>query len=207
MELSLVPIEGEKIISEEEKERAKRRARHIPPEELTRFDNEDRKQIKHFLTLLISLSERFHHDMKENAEDQDETGSYERHIAKLQAQRRALFEAPPPAVADFIELMQFFAMEPWPEFEMMIAGIRGEDLQRYYDTKLKTAVDPFHMSAEDDIDRTQDERMELARKCRVTPHEIEELVRFHSLESLVKHLIDGRRLMTGEFWNLSHYDL
>ncbi|MEN8197989.1 MAG: hypothetical protein ABFS30_15990 [Pseudomonadota bacterium] len=207
MELSLVPIEGEKVISEEEKERRKRRARHIPPEELSRFDNEDRKQIKDFLTLLITLSERFHRDMEEHAEDQGETNSYGKHIAKLQAQRQVLFDDPPPAVGDFIELLQFFAMEPWPEFEMMIAGIRGEDLKRYYDTNLKTAADPFHMRAEDDIDGAQDEQIELAMKCRITPHEIKELVQFHSLESLVKHLIDGRRLMTLDFWNISQYDL
>ncbi len=207
MELSLVPIEGEIVVSEEEKERAKRRARHIPPEQLSRFDNEDRKQIKHFLSLLITLSEQLHHDMREHEKDPGDTAAYQGHIVKLQAQRQALFDAPTRAVADFIELLQFYAMEPWPEFEMMIAGIRGEDLQRYYDTKLKAAVDPFHIRAEDDVDRAQDEQMELAKQCRITPHEIKELVWFHSLESLVKHLIDGRQLMTGEFWNLGHYDL
>ena len=75
MELSLVPMEGKEAISEEEKERAKRRARQIPPEELTRFDNEDRKQIKHFLTSLITLSERLHHDV-EISEDRDETDAH-----------------------------------------------------------------------------------------------------------------------------------
>ena len=78
MKLSLVPIEGGKAISEEEKERAKRRTRQIPPEELSRFDNEDRKQIKHFLTLLITLSELFHHDMMEDAEDRGETDSHKK---------------------------------------------------------------------------------------------------------------------------------
>ena len=63
MELSLVPIEGKEQISEEEKARAERRAQRIPPEELSRFDNEDRKLIKDFLTSLIAQSERFHHDM------------------------------------------------------------------------------------------------------------------------------------------------
>lgn len=206
MELSLVPMEGKEAISKEEKERAKRRARQIPPEELTRFNNEDRKQIKHFLTSLITLSERFHHDV-EHSEDRDETDAHDKHIAKLQAQRHALFDTPPPPIADFIDLLQFFAMEPWPEFEMMIAGIRGEDLQRYYEDKLKVAVDPFHVGVEGDVDRTQDEQMETAKKCRITSHEIEELVQFHSLESLVKNLIHGRQLMKGEFWKLSHYDL
>ena len=207
MELSLVPIEGEKVISEEERERAKRRTREVPPAALSRFDNEDRKQIKHFLTLLITLTERLHHDMMEHAEDQGETDSHEKHIAKLQAQRQALFDAPPPAIADFIELLQFFAMEPWPEFEKMITDIRGEDAQDYDEAKSKAADDPYHMGAEGDADRAQDEQMEPAKKCRITPHEIKELVQCHSLESLVQHLIHGRRLMNGEFWNLSHYDL
>ncbi len=207
MELSLVPIEGDKVVSEEEKQRAKRRARQIRPAELARFDNEDRKQIKHFLTLLITLSEQLHHDMLEHAEDPGETDSYEIHIAKLQAQRHALFDSTSPAIADFIDLLQFYAMEPWPEFEMMIAGTRGEDLQRYYEAKLKAAVDPYHVGAEGNVDRAQDEQMENAKKCRITPHEIGELVQSHSLESLVKHLIHGRRLANGEFWKISHYDI
>jgi hypothetical protein len=207
MKLSLVPLEGEKTLSEEEKERAARRARHIPPEKLRRFDNEDRKQIKHFLTLLITLTERLQHDMKEHSDGPGDTAAYEKHIVKLQTQRQALFDSPPPPVADFIELLNLYAMEPWPEFEMMIAGVRGEDLQRYYDTKLKSAVDPFHMDVEDEVERAQDERLELAKKCRITPHEIKELVLFHSLESLVEHLIHGRQLMSGDFWDVGHYDL
>jgi hypothetical protein len=207
MELSLVPIEGEKDVSEEKKARAERRARPIPPEKLSRFDDEDRKQIKHFLILLITLSERVHHEMAEAAKDQGQAHSHKRRIAELQSGRRALFDTPPPAVVDFIELLQFFVMEPWPEFEMMIAGIRGEDLQRYYEAKLKAVVDPHHMDAEGDVDRAQDEQMENARKCRITPHEIEELVQLHSLESMVKNLIHGRGLMNGEFWNVSHYNL
>ena len=207
MELSLEPIEGDKVVSEEEKQRAERRTQRIPPEELDRFDDEDRKQIKHFLALLIALSERFHHDMMEHADDPGETDVHEKHIAKLQAQRHALFDDPSPSIAEFIELLQFFAMEPWPEFEMMIAGVRGEDLQRYYEAKLNAAVDSFHVAAESDVDRAQDEQMESVRKCRITQNEIEELVQCHSLESLVKSLIDGRRLMNGEFWKVSHYDL
>ncbi len=207
MELSLVPIEGKEPISEEEKERAERRARRIPPQKLNRFDTEDRKQIKDFMTSLIALSERFHHDMLEHVVTHDETEAHEIHIAKLQAQRHALFEAPPPVLADFIELLQFFVMEPWPEFEMMIAGIRGEDQQAYYEAKLAAAVDPYRMDAEGDVERAQDEQMENAKKCRITPHEIEELIQFHSLESLVKNLIHGRRLMNGQFWDASHYNL
>ena len=207
MELSLVPIEGQEQISEEEKARAERRSRRIPPEEVSRFDNEDRKLIKNFLTSLITQSERFHHDMREHVVVHDETEAHEIHIAKLHAQRHALFEDAVPVIADFIELLQFFEMEPWPEFEMMIAGIRGEDQQAYYEAKLAAAVDPYRMDMEGDTERAQDEQMENAKKCRITPTEIEELIQFHSLESLVKNLIHGRRLMNGQFWDASHYNV
>lgn len=207
MELSLVPIEGERILSEEEKERAARRARKIPPEALSRFGDDDRKQIRGFLTSLITLAEQFHHEMSELAQNNDSADFHKERIEQLQVQRKALFDAPLPPVADFIELLQFFVMEPWPEFEMMIAGIRGEDQQLYYEAKLKAAVDPFRMEAEGDLERAQDEQMDGVQKCRITPSEIEELVEFHSLESLVKNLVHGRKLMNGEFWDASHYDL
>jgi len=207
MKLSLVPIEGEKVVSAEEKERMKRRVRQIPPEVLSRFDNEARKEIKDFLVSLITLSEQIHHETKTYAKEGDETDSYDKATAKLQAQRQALFDNPSLAVGNFIELLQFYAMEPWPDLEMMIASIRGEDVQRYYDTKLKTAADPSHMDAKKEIERAKDEQLQLTLKCRITPHEIKELVNFHSLESLVEHLIEGRRLASGAFWDVGHYDV
>ena len=68
-------------------------------------------------------------------------------------------------------------------------------------------ADTNFVTAEGDVDQAQDDQMEAAKHCRITPSEIDELVQFHSLESLVKNLIQGRRLMNGEFWELSHYDL
>ena len=151
MELSLVPIEGDRILSEEEKERAALRARKIPPEALSRFGDDDRKQIRGFLTSLITLAEKFHHEMSELAQNNDSADFQKERIEQLQVQRKALFDAPLPPVADFIELLQFFVMEPWPEFEMMIAGIRGEDQQLYDEAKLKAVFDPFRMVAEGDL--------------------------------------------------------
>ena len=184
-----------------------RRARKIPPEALSRLGDDDRKQIRGCLTSLITLAEQFHHEMSELAQTHDSADFHKERIEQLQGQRKALFDAPLPPVADFIGLLQFFVMEPWPEFEMMIAGIRGEDQQLYYEAKLKAAVDPFRMEAEGDLARAQDEQMDGVQKCRITPSEIEELVEFHSLESLVKNLVHGRNLMNGEFWDASHYDL
>lgn len=207
MKLSLVPIDGERVISDEEKERMKRRVRQIPLEVLGRYDNEDRKEIKEFLASLMILSEQIHHDMKEHAKDGIEADPYDKATADLQAQRQALFDEPTLAVRNFIELLQFYPMEPWPELEMMIASIRGEDVQHHYDTKVKTAADPPDMDAKKkEIERAKSEQMQLTMKCRPTAHEIKELVQFHSLESLVKHLIEGRRLASGAFWNVSHYD-
>ena len=184
MELALVPDE-DGAISEQEKQRAEQRVREIPPEDLASFDEEHRKRIKHFLTTLIVLSERFHHYV-EHAEEWDDAADYEQDVAELHARRHQLFENPMPVIALFIEMLHFFPMEPWPEFDMMIAGIRGEDLQTYYEAKL-----------------------EGTNPRRITPCEIDELVHSHSLEGLVKNLIQSRRLMAGEFWgNLwenSHY--
>lgn len=207
MKLSLVPLDDEQVISDEEKERLKLRLRHIPPQVLGRFDNQQRNEIKAFLISLITLSERIHHDMLEHAKVADEADSYDEDTQKLQAERQALFDNPSPAVRTLIELLQFYAMEPWPDLQMMIASIRGEDVQQYYDTNLKAAADDSQLDAKKKIEQAKKEQMELTSKCRITPHEISELVQFHSLESLVKHLIEGRRLASGAFWNVGHYDL
>ncbi len=55
MELSLEPIEGEKILSEEEKERIKRRALPIPEEAISRFSDTEQKEMRLFLASLISI--------------------------------------------------------------------------------------------------------------------------------------------------------
>lgn len=207
MKLSLIPIDGEKVISDKEKELMKRRAFQIPSKALGRFDNEDRKQIKDFLISLITLSEQIHHDMTEHAKERGDTDSNDMNTSKLQAQRQALFDNPSPTVGAFIGLLHFHAMESWHEFETMIASIRGEGLQHEYDAKLQTTADSSHTDAENEIERAIDKRLELAMRCRITPHEIKELIQSHSLESLVKHLIEGRRSAIGAIWDVSHYDL
>jgi hypothetical protein len=207
MELKLVPIEGEKVISEEEKERIKRRARPISPEAIHRFSDAEQKEIKLFLAPLIVFTEQFHHDLEQKEEHKDNLDKYEEHITKLQVDRKALFENPLPSVAKFIELLELYPMEPWHEYELMIAGIRGDDLKHYYDTKLKATVDQFHIQVEGDTEKEQEKQLTRELKCRITPKEIRDLVLFHPLEDLVKHLIESRQLISGEFWNVGLYDL
>lgn len=207
MELKLVPMEGEKTISKEEKERRKKRAQPIPPEKLQGFSSTEQKEIKTFLAALVVLTEQYHHDMDQKAEHKENLDYYENHIEKLQADRQALFQNPTPAVEKFIKLLDLYAMEPWHEFELMIAGIRGDDLHHYYETKLKATVDQYHVRVEDDLDREQENRLLNEMKCRMTAKEIHDLVFFHPLEDLVRHLISGRQLISGEFWNVGLYDL
>jgi len=207
LELKLVPIEGEKVLTREEKERLKRRARPVSPEVIRRFSNTEQKEIKNFFALLIVLTEQFHHDMEQKGAHRDKLDYYEEQIAKLQADRQALFHNPLPSVAKFIELLDLYPMEPWHEYELMIAGIRGDDLKHYYETKLKATVDQYHVRVEDDLEREQDARLMRELKCRITAKEIRDLVLFHPLEDLVMHLIAGRQLITGEFWNVGLYDL
>lgn len=208
MKLSLVPLDGEKAISDEEKERMQLRMRQIPPAVLGRFDDKDCQSIKEFLISLITLSERIHHEVTEHTKETRESDSYNEATAKLQTQRQALFDDPSPAVRPFIELLRFHAMESWPDLEMMIASIRGEDVQHYYDTKSTTDADASEEDAKKkEIEQAKNEQLELTTKCRITPHEIKELVHCHSLEILVKHLIEGRRMASGAFWNVGHYDL
>jgi len=211
MELKLVPIEGDergKVLSEEEKERLKRRARPIPPEVIRGFSDAEQKEMKFFLASLIVFTEQFNHDMELlKGELEYNRDYYEGHIDKLQVDRKALFENPSPPVAKFIKLLELYPMEPWHEYELMIAGIRGDDLKHYYETKLKAAVDEFHVHVEDGMDKDQEDQLTRELKCRMTPKDIQDLVLFHSLEDLVKHLIESRQLITGEFWNVGLYDL
>ena len=64
MKLELEPIEGEKILTEEEKERLKRRTRPIPPDALDQFSDDEKNKIKSFLIKLIVLTEHVDHDMQ-----------------------------------------------------------------------------------------------------------------------------------------------
>ncbi|MCK5092341.1 MAG: hypothetical protein KAR30_07405 [Gammaproteobacteria bacterium] len=210
MELELEPIEGKKVLTEEEKERIRRRNRPISRDTLLQFSDSEQNDIKHFLVLLIVLAEHFHHDMEQHDllnEGQRELCEIE--MQKLNEDRRALFKDPPPFLESFIQLLDLCPMEAWPEFETLIKGLQEEDLHHHRDTRLNTGIEaaldnPFLMQVEDD---KEEQQMALENKCRITPLEIENLILHFSLEDLVNHLIDSRRISTGEFWEGGMYDV
>lgn len=207
MELKLEPIEGEKILSEEEKERIKRRALTIPEEVIHRFSDEEQKEMKSFLASLIVLTEQYHHESERKEDYKDNPDHYKEQIDKIQAGRVALFANPSPPVAKLIKLLELYPMEPWHEYELMIAGVRGDDLKRYYETSMKATVDEHHIRVEGNMEKEQEDLQTRDLKCRMTPKDIQDLILFHSLEDLVKHLISSRQIISGKFWNIGMYDL
>ena len=210
MELELEPIEGKKVLTEEEKERVRRRTRPIPREELRQFSDDDQHDIKHFLTLLIVLAEHFHHDMeRHDLLDEGEKELCEIEMRKLNEERKALFQDPPPFLDNFIHLLDLCPMEAWPEFETLIKSLQEKDLHHHRDIRLNTGIEvaldnPFLMQVEDD---KEEEQMALENKCRITPLEIENLILHFTLEELVDYLIDSRKISTGEFWEGGMYDV
>ena len=205
MKLELEPIEGEKILTEEEKERLKRRTRPIPPDALAQFSDDEKNKIKNFLTKLIVLTEHVDHDMQNEHQFDD----FEEHILSLNRARQAIFENPSPSLKNFIDLLELCPSEAWKEFEALIAFLREEDLRHYHEAAQKSGIEaatdnPFLMQAEDNIEA---EHKALEMKARITPKEVEELINHYTLEELVKHLIDARRVISGDFWDEGFYDL
>lgn len=205
MKLELEPIEGEKILTEEEKERLRRRTRPIPPDALSQFTLTEQQEIKNFLIKLIILTEHVDHDRQHEDQFQD----HEQHMLSLNQARQALFQNPGPALARFIALLELCPSEAWKEFEALIAFLREEDLRHYHEALQKTGIsaatsNPFLMQEEDNIEA---EHKALEMKGRITPKEVQELIGHYSLEELVKHLIDARRVLSGDFWDEGFYDL
>jgi len=206
MKLELVPIEGQKILSEEEKERLKRKLRPPTREEMASFSEEDLKAIKAFFVRFLILSEQLHHEMA----DEKHFAELEEHIAKLYLERQALFEHAAVEVRRFTDLMDMCAIEPWRVLEVVIAGLRGEDRRIYFETKNKAGIqaaldNPFLMQVDDEASEQQ---MALSAKAkRLTQRELEDLISHHTLESLVKELIIGRKVNYGVFWDDDYYDL
>jgi hypothetical protein len=205
MKLELEPIEGEKVLTEEEKERLKRRTRPIPPDALSQFTEPEKQEIKNFLVKLIVLTEHVDHDRHHEDQFQD----HEQHMLSLNQARQALFQNPSPALASFITLLELCPSEAWKEFEVLIAFLREEDLRHYHEALHKSGINaaadnPFLMQEEDNIEA---EHMALEMKGRITPKEVQELVNHYPLEDLAKHVIDARRVMSGDFWEGGFYDL
>jgi len=207
MELKLEPIAGEKVLSEEEKERIKRRSRDIPEEVIRRFSDAEQKEMRFFLASLIVMTEQYHNESERKEDYKDNLDYYKEQIDKLQGNRVALFKNPSPPVAKFIKLLELYPMEAWHEYELMIAGVRGDDLHRYYETSIKATVDEHHIRVEGNTEKEQEAQLTRDLKCRMTPKDIQDLVLAHSLEDLVKHLIASRQLISGKFWDVGMYNL
>ncbi|MDX1823467.1 MAG: hypothetical protein R3354_02040 [Thiohalomonadales bacterium] len=174
MKLELEPIEGEKVLTEEEKERLKRRTRPIPPDALSRFTEAEKQAIKNFLIKLIVLTEHVDHDRQHEDQFQD----YDQHMLALNQTRQALFQNPAPALANFINLLELCPSEAWKEFEALIAFLREEDLRHYHETLQKSGINaaadnPFLMQEQDNIEA---EHIALEMKGRITPKEVQELI-------------------------------
>jgi len=207
MELKLEPIAGEKVLSEEEKERIKRRSRDIPEEVIRRFSDAEQKEMRFFLASLIVSTEQYNHESERKEDYKDNLAYYKEQIDNIQANRVTLFKNPSPPVAKFIKLLELYPMEPWHEYELMIAGIRGDDLHRYYETSIKATVDEHHIRVEGNTEKEQEDQLTRELKCRMTPKDIQDLIISHSLEDLVKHLIASRQLISGKFWDVGMYNL
>ena len=205
MELSLIPREGEKLLSPEEREAMKKRIRKIRPEELAHFTKQDRQGIKVFFARLIALSEHVHHDM----EDEEHVMENMEKIEKLHAERQHLFSKVDDKVFEFVRIVDLCAAEPWLEFEVFMQRLKAILRKKYYQVKNGGGVDaaagnPFLMQVDNLVSEKQDD---LAKLTRITEQEIEGLIFRFSLVELVANLIDARKIITGQFWDDEYYDL
>ena len=151
------------------------------------------------------LTEHVDHDMKH----ENQFDNFEEHILSLNRMRQAMFENPDPSLKNFIDLLELCPSEAWKEFEALIAFLREEDLRHYHAAMQKSGIEaatdnPFLMQAEDN---TETEHKALEMKARITPKELGELINKFTVDDLVKHLIDARRILSGDFWDDGFYDL
>ena len=205
MHLELVAREGEKLLPPEERERMKKRIRVIRPAELAHFTKKDRRQIKIFFIKLVALSEIVHHDLEE---DKEHLVEHEDHIKLIHAKRRYLVETSEGAVKEFIHLIDISAMEPWLEWDVMLEGLHNAQQKKYYETKnqegVGAAVDnPFLMQVDDQND---EEFRTISQKTRLTPKDIETAIIPVTLEDIVHHIINSRKIITGQIWE-GDYDI
>lgn len=211
MHLQLVPINGEPSVTDKEKSRQKRRTRPIPPETINYFTAEQQQEIKIFLAKLVVAAEQCHHNMEilQDTTDNDRRDYLEKELEKFNERRINLFENLPYFIRYFIKLIDLCPSEPWKELEEFLNNIRNEDKASYHQTTQSLGIEAamnntYLLQVEEDL---EEEHIELQMKCRITPREIETLILYHPLEVLVKHLINARRVSSGEFWDKGFYDL
>ena len=205
MKLELVPIEGERILTSEEKERLRSRARPIPPAAIEAFTDDEVQEIKDFLVNFITVIEQLHHDKVQ----EDHPEYYERQIDVLEAKRHAMFQDLSSGLARFIKLLDLCPMEPWQEIKALLEHLRQEYFWDNHGIKRDTGIDavfdnPFLLQ-EDDY--TEEDNMELRLRCRISPNEIYVIVSHFTLLDLVKQIIKSRKCILGGFWDDEHFDL
>lgn len=211
MHLQLVPIDGEKSLTDEEKQRKKRRSSPISPELINYFDLDQQKEIKIFISKLIITSEQIHHNIEqiENSQDVERQNQLKHELEKLNNRRIALFDNIPFFLRYFIKLLDLCPSEPWKELEQFLKNIRDEDTANYRQASQSMGIEAamensYLLQIEDD---PEEKNIDTQMQCRITPGEIENLILHHSLESLVIHLVNARRVSSGEFWDKGFYNL
>ena len=205
MKLELVPIEGERILTSEEKERLHSRARPIPPAAIEAFTDDEAQEIKDFLVSFITVIEQLHHDKVQ----EDHPEYYERQINALEAKRHAMFQDLSSGLARFIKLLDLCPMEPWQEIKALLEHLRQEYFWDNHGAKRDTGIEavfdnPFLLQ-EDDY--TEEDNMELQLRCRISPNEIYVKVSHFTMLDLVKQIIKSRKGILGGFWDDEHFDL
>jgi hypothetical protein len=205
VKLELVPIEGKRSLTEEEKERLRSRTRPIPLAAIEAFTEDEVQEIKDFLVNFIGVNEQLHHYKQQK----DRPEYYERQIEELGAKRNALFQDLSPGLARFIELLDLCPMEPWQEIEALLGHLRHDNFWDDYrvkrDTGIEAALDnPFLLQQEN---LTEEENMEERLQCRITPDEIYALIAHFPLPELVKQIINARKHIIGCFWDDEHFDV
>lgn len=211
MHLQLVPIDGERTLGEDEKLRQKRRTRPIPAELINYFTPEQQQAIKFFLAKLVVTTEQCNHDINrlQQIPDIDRQIYFEKELEKLNERRISLFENLPYFIRYFVKIIDLCPSEPWKELKEFLENIRNEDRAHYHQKKQSTGIEAamdntYLLQIEED---PEEENYELKLTCRITPGEIETMILYHPLDELVKHLINARRVSSGEFWNKGFYDL
>ena len=205
MDLELVPIEGREEVSQEEKNKKKKRSARIKPELLEQFSSSDEVEIKIFLAKMIILIDEFHHEMEE---EEFSEGQRER-LAIINEKRFVLFEDQSESLSRFIKLLALAPIESSEEIDIFVKEMRRAELQGHFKTTMESGIsaatdNPFLMQLDDDI---ADKHKDLEMQTRATPGEIEALVRRFSLEEIIDYLITARKMTTGEFWTDDYYDL
>lgn len=207
MKLELVPIEGERVLTKEEKERLRSRTLPIPPAAIEAFTDDEVEEIKGFLANFIILNEQLHHDKAQ----EDDSGHYERSIKRLEAKAQAMFQDLSPGLARFIELLDLFPREPWREIESLLEHM----CQDYFwykrgvkrDTGIEAAFDNPFLLAQDDCIEEDDMELQLQLQCRIAPEDVKVMISHFTLQDLVKQIIRSRKCIIGGFWGDEHFDV